>query len=97
MSKTTSKPKRPAKKKAGGDCPSATCSQLDELCAWLAEQAGDAVHERMMAGRKWADRAQAHGESLAYFLALDKVREMFAGIKRAPFPSTRPDAPTPKS
>jgi len=27
--KTTSKPKHPAKKKAGGDCPSASCSVLE--------------------------------------------------------------------
>jgi hypothetical protein len=82
--KTPSKPKRSAKQKTGGGCPEATCSQLDGLCAWLADQAGEAVHERMMAGRKWAARAQAHGESLAYFRALDKVREIFAGIKRKP-------------
>lgn len=30
MSETKSKPKRPAKKKAGGDCPSATCSALED-------------------------------------------------------------------
>jgi hypothetical protein len=30
MSETKSKPKRPAKKKAGGDCPSAPCSALDD-------------------------------------------------------------------
>jgi hypothetical protein len=28
MSKKQSKPKRPAKKKAGGDCPSASCSAV---------------------------------------------------------------------
>lgn len=82
MSKTTSKPKRPAKKKAGGDCPSATCSQLDELCAWLADQAGTAQCERMAAGNKWVRRARAAGQCSAYFHALAKVREMFGGIKR---------------
>jgi hypothetical protein len=34
MSKPTSKPKRPAKKKAGGDCPSAPCSSFRD--DWLS-------------------------------------------------------------
>lgn len=60
----------------------ATCSQLDELCAWLADQAGIAQFERIAAGNKWARRARASGQCSAYFHALEKVREMFGGIER---------------
>ena len=52
--------------------------KLDELCAWLADQAATAQFERIGSGRRWVKRARASGQCAAYFHALAKVRELFA-------------------